>query len=134
MLCFSCLFVYMVNTQIDTGVLAACFRVDGENTRSSYCLVQLYEPMDSFGIQVTNEFDCPLLSLTTLFRCISSYSIMQSVSIHHECTPSCVFRHINTSTQIERETVVSQKLVFVHDYSNNLYSFNIYCMHSSNLF
>ena len=44
MFCFSCHFVYMVNTQIDTGVLAACFRVDRENKRSSYCLVQLYEP------------------------------------------------------------------------------------------
>ena len=124
----------MVNTQIDTGVLAACFRVDGENKRSSYCLVQLYEPMDSYGILVTNEFDCPLLSLTTLFRCIPSHSIMQTVSIIHECTPSCVFKHTNTSTQVERETVVSQKLLFVHDYSNNMFSFNVYCMHSSNLF
>ena len=52
MFCFSCHFVYMVNTQIDTGVLAACFRVDRENKRSSYCLVQLYEPMDSYGILV----------------------------------------------------------------------------------
>ena len=52
-------------------------------SRSSYCRVQLYEAMDSYGILVTNEFDCPLLSLTTLFRCIPSHSVMQTVSIVH---------------------------------------------------
>ena len=41
----------MVNTQIDAGVLAACFRVDRGNIRLLYCLVQLYEPMDSYGIR-----------------------------------------------------------------------------------
>ena len=86
--------------------------------------------MDSYGILVTNEFDCPLLSLTILFRCIPSHSVMQTVSIVHEYTPSCVFKHNNTTTQVERETVVSQKLLFVHDYSNNIFSFNVYCMHS----
>ena len=72
-------------------------------SRLSYCRVQLYEAMDSYGILVTNEFDCPLLSLTTLFRCIPSHSVMQTVSI---------------VTQVQRETVVSQKLLFVHNYSN----------------
>ena len=121
--------------QIDFGLLAACFHVRRERKGASYCIVQLYEPMDTFGIPVINEFDCPLLSLTNLFRCVLSYTISQSVSVIHECTPSCTFQRLNTATQVEREVVVSQNLSFQHDFcNNNLYSFDIYCMHSSESF
>ena len=40
------------------------------NTRS-YCLVQLYEPMDTFGIQVTNECDCPFFSFPTTLHTLT---------------------------------------------------------------
>ncbi len=88
--------------------------------------------MVSNGTRTCNEFDCPLFTLSTIFQCNPSDSISHSVSMLHECTASCTFKRGVTET-IERENVQSSKLVFEHDFSNNLYSFNIYCMHSSDL-
>lgn len=119
------------HVQVEFGVLAACFKV--REGGSSYCIIQLFEPMDNFGTPLTNEYDCPLLSLTGLFRCVSSYSVVQTVSIIHECTSTCTIKHVATTSQVERLSIESQKDVFVHDYTNNLFSLNIYCMHSSDL-
>ena len=78
---------------------------------------------------ITNEYDCSFLSLSSLFRCVSSLSILQSVSIMHECSPTCVAKRVNSTSQVERQCIASQKIMFVHDFcNNNLY---IYCMHSS---
>ena len=89
-------YIYMYNPmQVDLGVLAACFNVPGETSvlPSSYCVIQLYEPMDSIGIPVQNEFDCPLYDL---FRSVPSHCICHAVSVLHECTPSCVFKRVNS--------------------------------------
>ena len=51
--------------QIDHGVLAACFNL--QRGEGSCCIIQLFEPMDTFGISVSNEYDCPLLSLSLVF-------------------------------------------------------------------
>ena len=110
--------------QVDIGLLAACFKVPGQGYASCYCTIQLYEEMNSFGSGFFNEYDCPLYTLTDTFRCVSSDSICQTVSVLHECTSSCLFE-----TQVERETVTSNTLVFEHDYSNTIYSKNVYCMH-----
>ena len=112
--------------QVDMGILAACFV---ERSGFKYCIVQLYEPLDSFGAQVLNENDCPLFSLTNTFCCISSSSILSSVSFFHECSSSCTFSRIPSDSQIERETVTTHKLLYIHDYQCSLYSLNVYCMH-----
>ena len=44
--------------QVDYGVLAACLSMKGDN--NSFCIIQAFEPMDSFGVPLTNEYDCPL--------------------------------------------------------------------------
>ena len=119
--------------QTDIGLLTACFQVAGEGRERSWCLVQLLQPMDSMGIQVCNEFDCPLLTMTDLFRCIPSHSISHSVSVMHECSSSCTYTHINTTTTVERESVDSRHLVFQHDFGSNLYALNVYCMHFSDI-
>lgn len=62
--------------------------------------------------------------------CVPSICISHSVSVMHECSVSCVFRHVNTTATVERREVRTRKLCFVHDFSNNLYSLNVYCMHS----
>ena len=113
--------------QVQFGVLAACFNFHGGG--GSYCIIQLFEPMDNLDTPLTNEYDCPLVSLTDLFWCVPSHSILQSVSIMHECT-TCTVKHVTTTTQVERLSVMSQKPMFVHDYSNNLFLVNVYCMHS----
>ena len=88
----NCIAAVIPTMQVYFGVLAACFNVQGEGI--SYCVIQLFESVDTFGTQVINEYDCPLLSLTCLFRCVSPHSIIQSVSIVHECTPTCIVKHV----------------------------------------
>ena len=113
--------------QGDFGILAACFQV---REGGSYATLQLFEPMDALGTPLRNEYDCPLLSLTCLFRCIPVHSILQSVSIIHQCSPTCTVQCVSASRTVEILSVPSQTHVFMHDFSNNLYSYNIYCMHS----
>ena len=121
----------LVKLQVDYGILAACVKVDGQDC--SCGIVQLFEPMDSFGTQLSNYYDCPLLSLSCLFQCVFSTSIMQSVSIMHECTTTCVVKQVNRAVQVERHSILSRMNVYVHGVCHNLYSLNIYCMHSCNL-
>ena len=56
----------------------------------------------------------PLLTMTDLFRCIPSHS---PVSVIHECSSSCTYTHIHTTTILERESVDSHHLLFLHDLS-----------------
>lgn len=120
---------YFFVIQIDIGILAACFTVVEDMRQKTFCIVQVFEYMDTFGIQVYNEYDCPILSLSNLFCCVPSTSINHSVSVVHECSSSCVFRRISTTTTVEREKVQACKLCFVHDFSNSMYALNVYCMH-----
>lgn len=113
--------------QVDMGILVACFTK--RDSGSKHCILQLYEPMNSHGIHVLNEYDCPLYFLTSTFLCVQSSCIISSVSFFHECSPSCTFTRTDSYCQIERETVSTHKLVYRHDYNNSLYFLNIYCMH-----
>ena len=96
--------------QVDVGTLAACFTAVQEGT--SYCMVQLFQPMDSAGTPLHNEFDCPLLQLTNVFYCVPSDCINMSVSVIHECTNSCVFQHQDRLRRYERELIADKNAVF----------------------
>ena len=85
------------------GILAACFMEPKES--KSFCLVHMLEPIDSFGIPILNEFDCPLLTLIPQFKCISSDCIIQSISVIHQCSSSCKFTLTNIPTIVERHLV-----------------------------
>jgi len=88
-------------------------------------MIQLYQPMDLLGTPVLNEYDCPLYTITDVFHTVPSGCISHTVSVLHECTDSCVFKRVDVQTHVERETVTSHKLVFDHDFCNNIYSRNI---------
>ena len=64
--------------QVDIGVVAACFSVPAGKGRPhlSYCVIQLYQRMDSFGTPLNNEYDCPLYQ---------SLCVNHTVSVVHEC-------------------------------------------------
>ena len=49
----NCIAVVIPTMQVYFGVLAACFNVQGEGI--SYCVIQLFESVDTFGTQVINE-------------------------------------------------------------------------------
>ena len=54
---------------------------------------------------------------------------MKSVSILHECTPTCTFsRKTHFTSIIERENIELNALTFNHDSKNVYYSLNIYCI------
>lgn len=95
---------------------------------SSYCLVRLLDYMDLLGEQILNEYDCPLLSMTNLLYCIPSNSVIQAVSVVHECTSSCTFVQASTSRRVEHEVVDSTDILFKHDLSNKMYCYNVYCI------
>ena len=84
--------------------------------------------MDVNGEPIQNEFDCPLLSFTNLIYCIPSNFVKHSVSVVHECSHTCMYISALTSKKVEHEGVDVSELVFTHDWSNNLYCLNIYCM------
>lgn len=108
------------------GLLLACFY--DSRSRASYSLIRLLQKVDSFGVIVNNEFDCPLLTLTDLVYLIESISIHYAVSVVHECNNSCTYVTSSVTTVIERETITKSVLSFKHDPSNRMYCLNIYCM------
>ena len=110
------------------GLLLACFEVCKDH--QAICLVRTLEVMDNMGEQLLNEFDCPLLSMTNLCYCIPSASICHSVSVVHECTHTCTFTSILVSKQVEHESVELVQKYYQHDWSNNMYCHNIFCMNA----
>ena len=74
--------------------------------------VRKFEKMKAAdGTALLNEFDCPLLTLTSDMCCISPLLICRSVSIVHECGTSCCF--LNSK--------------FIHYYTNCSFCFNFFC-------
>ena len=81
---------------INVGILAACFNAAGEIRDKSFCVVQLLEHMDCSGVQVCNEYGCPLLTLTSLFQFVPSDCISHSVSVVHECSSTSRKRELSS--------------------------------------
>ena len=81
---------------------------------------------------ITDDFECPLLSLTNTVYLVpaNSIRIQVAVSIMHQCTNTCKFTETAVNRTIEREqvNVDNRSLVFKHDWSNDLYCLNIFCM------
>ena len=79
---------------------------------------------------IIDEFDCPLLALTNTVHLVPPNSIHVAVSIMHQCTNTCKFVETAITRRIEREQVDvhNHSLVFKHDWSNDLYCLNIFCM------
>ena len=94
------------------------------------CLIRPFLPICSpDGQAVHNEYDCPLLQAELEVTAIPVSSIQNSVSVVHECGASCVFVEQRCQRRIEREMIDKTDLVFQHDFSNNLFCLNIYCIH-----
>ena len=74
-------------------------------------------------LAVQNSLNCPLMVLTNDLVIVPSFSIENSISICHECGPTCTYKERGTD-----------KITYVHDWTNNMYSFNIYCMSNRMLY
>ena len=87
-----------------------------------YCLLQSMESMGG----ITNDFDCPLFTMTNTFRLVPSSSIATEVSFVHSY---CKFSQSTPLVTVERVSVSLDRILFEHDYrANTMYCLNIYCM------
>eukprot|EP00731_Ephydatia_muelleri_P004904 Em0002g1080a len=101
--------------KIQYGILHACFM---ERSGLTYCLIQLFEEMvGSFGEPILNDIDCPLLTLTKQLLLVPPSTLVCAVSICHQCSSSCTLKEQSNG-----------QLLFKHDWNNDMYAYNIYCM------
>ena len=106
------------------GELLLCMQ-SGQN---KLCLVRPFEQvLAADGQPVNNEYECPLLLLEDKVTVVPVDSVLSSLSIVHECGRTCVYSQ-HSQRRVERETVDSDRIQYVHDLCNNLYSLNVYCM------
>ena len=80
------------------------------------------------GIHAKNEFDCPIYKLSFSVTVISSSLISSPVSFVHQCQSSSSLTDKRVSILAKQEHSLSSKLVFVHNYTNRHFCFNIFCM------
>jgi len=89
-----------------------------ERSGIKHCLIQLFEEMlGSFDEAILNDVDCPLLTLTKTFLLVPPSALVSAVSICHQCSSSCTLKEQPNG-----------QLIFKHDWSNDLYAYNTYCM------
>ena len=119
-MCAHTSFIYL---KVEYGFLQGCCKKDDD----SYCILQPLDRIESGGVPIVNELECPLLTLATCSRIVPSSRVVSAVSIAHECGVGCHFQS-GTNVLIEREVVASPRLRYIHDYSNRFFSLNIYCM------
>ena len=60
---------------------------------------------------------------------IASTLVSYAVSVVHQCDSQCVLAEQETTSRVERELATQKKTVFVHNTDNNMYCYNIFCMH-----
>ena len=87
-----------------------------------------FDKFELNGQTVMNEYKCPLLTLSDTIAGLTPSSIVREISLMHECTPSCKCIENRPNIQVERETIETNRLAYVHDLTNKLYCLNIYCM------
>ena len=107
------------------GILRACFRCLRTNIM---CIVNPFDRLIVGDEAVHNDLDCPLLMFTHNLNFILPSAIQCPVSVVHACSDSCNFHHSTTFTTIEREAVDTNKIVLKHDWSNDIFCLNVYCM------
>ena len=98
----------------DIGYLVGCFHA----VQGSYCIVRPFQYMDVGGEAISNEFDCPIVTVTDLIYCISSVTVCSAISVVHKCTASCVFNTNMASRRVEHEDILLPQLLYQHDLSN----------------
>ena len=84
--------------------------------------------LSSQGQQMYNEYDCPLLHAEMKVTVVPAESVLSTVSIVHECSRSFVFSFQSCQRTIERQSIDCDDLVYQHDFSNNLFCLNVFCM------
>ena len=92
----------------------------------------MFEPLFiRIGEPLLSDTDCPMFELSRNIEAVEGCKVLKAVSFVYDCfSEGCHFEEMVTTVPIEREKVGVNKKVFVHDYSNNLYCFNNYCLNA----
>eukprot|EP00731_Ephydatia_muelleri_P028790 Em0020g434a len=107
------------------GILLTTFTLsDG----SVHCLVQGFHELTlPDGQPLVNEYDCPLMDLSTTIFCTAGNNIQRPVSFVHQCSGTCLFKETGASIRnVERDIVQEDTLIFKHDWNNTMYCYNVY--------
>jgi len=108
-------------TQIHIGKIMSCIKTA---TSCSYCVVQLFVPL--LDQEILNDMDCPLLQCTSNFYVVPSIGVQASISVVHECLGTCI-QSRGKRVMTEREETLTNMNYIKHDYTNDIYSLNLYC-------
>ena len=96
----------------------SCKSADGR----SACVIRGLEAIVSpYGIPITNEYDCPLLSLSHIIFTTKTSEVLKGVSVIHQCTETCQFIDKECGRNVEREDICLSRLEYQHDFSGKLY-------------
>ncbi|KAL5503163.1 hypothetical protein EMCRGX_G010071 [Ephydatia muelleri] len=70
---------------------------------------------------LVNEYDCPLLDLSTTIFCTAGNNIQRPVSFVHQCSGTCLFKETGASIRnVERDIVQEDTLIFKHVWNNTI--------------
>ena len=112
--------------QVQHGKLLCSFEFNSGHTE--LCVVQLLKAFIAGDEPILNEQDCPLIQSTNIIMVINSKDIVAPVSLVHQCTSTCKFSLQTVTTTIERKSAEQNRLIFKHDFINDIYCINNYCM------
>ncbi|SMN02232.1 hypothetical protein SPONN_626 [uncultured Candidatus Thioglobus sp.] len=116
--------------KVEYGLLVAS--VSLQQSREQYCLIQMLEPVCVDNEPITDNLECPLLTLSNNFYAVQPQCIQTSISIVHQCTHTCTFIDKSSSLHVEREVVLRTHLFLnMIGASNNMYCRNILCINQS---
>ena len=111
---------------IGFGALLSCCSTN-THPPINLCVRQKLAPLTSATDEpCTDQFDCPLLTLT-YDLCLTTVScVIKTMCIVHHCTQACSFFDNVTCSRVERKPVASSKSVFLHNSCNRTYRYNIF--------
>ena len=107
--------------------MVGCF----ETEMATLCVVRHMEPMEvPLRGPMLNPYECPLMTRTNIIRFVISNLVDRSVSVAHECdSRSAIQEEASANATVERRAVSIKKTSFLHNWNNDLYCYNIFCMH-----
>ena len=96
-----------------------------------FVLYKCLSPCSSGLVNLYSMIPCLNFRDISIIEAVEGCKVLKAVSFVHDCfSEGCHFEEMVTTVPIEREKVGVNKKVFVHDYSNNLYCFNNYCLNA----
>ena len=104
------------------GHLKACIK---HESGKSLCVVQFFHQLDS-----VDDRNCPLIRLSNVFMTVESVSILTAISVVHRCNKRCELKVTRKRFHVEREQCTLNSLTLAHNFSNDMFIVNIYCMKS----